>query len=41
MIESLIDGIDFTLSCCPEARFEELNMEHFRNSMGSVEKVSQ
>ena len=34
-IESLFDGVDFLLS---EARFEELNMEYFRNSMGPAEK---
>merc|ERR1712137_300975 len=36
-IDSLFDGIDFscTLSL---ARFEELNMDYFRNSMGPVEK---
>merc|ERR1711916_111422 len=36
-IDSLFDGIDFSLSL-PKARFEELNMDYFRNSMGPVEK---
>merc|ERR1711998_343367 len=37
-IDSLFDGIDFstTLSL---ARFEDLNMDYFRNSMGPVEKA--
>merc|ERR1711912_209570 len=36
-IDSLFDGID--LSCTlSRARFEELNMDYFRNSMGPVEK---
>ena len=36
-IDSLFDGIDFSLSLS-KARFEELNMDYFRNSMGPVEK---
>merc|ERR1711937_929770 len=36
-IDSLFEGIDY--SCSPSrARFEELNMDYFRNSMGPVEK---
>merc|ERR1712072_1309189 len=37
-IDSLFDGIDYTCSLS-RARFEELNMDYFRNSMGPVEKV--
>jgi len=36
-IDSLFDGIDFSCSLS-RARFEELNMDYFRNSMGPVEK---
>ena len=36
-IDSLIDRIDFSLSLS-KARFEELNIENFRNSVGPVEK---
>merc|ERR1712078_275894 len=36
-IDSLYDGIDFSCSLS-RARFEELNMDYFRNSMGPVEK---
>merc|ERR1711868_244268 len=36
-IDSLFDGIDFSCSM-GRARFEELNMDYFRNSMGPVEK---
>merc|ERR1719472_548098 len=36
-IDSLFDGIDFTCTIS-RARFEELNMDYFRNSMGPVEK---
>jgi L1 cell adhesion molecule like protein len=36
-IDSLFDGIDYTCSLS-RARFEELNMDYFRNSMGPVEK---
>merc|ERR1711972_200875 len=36
-IDSLFDGIDFTCTLS-RARFEELNMDYFRNSMGPVEK---
>merc|ERR1719158_856505 len=36
-IDSLFDGIDFSASIS-RARFEELNMDYFRNSMGPVEK---
>merc|ERR1711865_187497 len=35
-IDSLFDGIDYSCSLS-RARFEELNMDYFRNSMGSVE----
>merc|ERR1719446_1359016 len=35
--DSLFDGIDFSCSLS-RARFEELNMDYFRNSMGPVEK---
>ena len=36
-IDSLLDGVDY--SCFfARARFEELNMDYFRNSMGPVEK---
>merc|ERR1712178_323802 len=37
-IDSLFDGIDFSCSLS-RARFEELNMDYFRNSMGPVEKA--
>jgi len=37
-IDSLYDGIDFSCTIS-RARFEELNMDYFRNSMGPVEKV--
>merc|ERR1719269_338077 len=37
-IDSLYDGCDFTCNLS-RARFEELNMDYFRNSMGPVEKV--
>jgi len=37
-IDALFDGIDYT-STLSRARFEELNMDYFRNSMGPVEKV--
>ena len=37
-IDSLFEGIDFTCTLS-RARFEELNMDYFRNSMGPVEKV--
>jgi len=37
-IDSLFDGIDFSCTLS-RARFEELNMDYFRNSMGPVEKV--
>merc|ERR1711953_1090944 len=36
-IDSLFDGIDYSCSLSL-ARFEELNMDYFRNSMGPVEK---
>merc|ERR1712083_339792 len=36
-IDSLFDGIDYSCSLS-RARFEELNMDYFRNSMGPVEK---
>merc|ERR1712070_1232875 len=36
-IDSLFDGIDFSCSLS-RARFEELCMDYFRNSMGPVEK---
>merc|ERR1719326_621909 len=36
-IDSLYDGVDFS-STISRARFEELNMDYFRNSMGPVEK---
>merc|ERR1719468_933716 len=36
-IDSLFDGIDFSCSLS-RARFEELNLDYFRNSMGPVEK---
>merc|ERR1712079_277715 len=36
-IDSLFEGIDFSCSLS-RARFEELNMDYFRNSMGPVEK---
>merc|ERR1711920_477896 len=37
-IDSLFDGIDYNCSLS-RARFEELNMDYFRNSMGPVEKT--
>jgi len=37
-IDSLYEGIDFSCTLS-RARFEELNMDYFRNSMGPVEKV--
>merc|ERR1712003_592053 len=37
-IDSLFDGIDYSCSLS-RARFEELNMDYFRNSMGPVEKA--
>eukprot|EP00397_Hematodinium_sp_SG-2012_P025695 GEMP01026864.1.p1 GENE.GEMP01026864.1~~GEMP01026864.1.p1 ORF type:complete len:648 (-),score=168.04 GEMP01026864.1:336-2279(-) len=37
-IDSLFDGIDYTCTLS-RARFEELCMDYFRNSMGPVEKV--
>jgi len=37
-IDSLFDGIDYSCSLS-RARFEELNMDYFRNSMGPVEKT--
>merc|ERR1712072_1474399 len=37
-IDSLFEGIDYSCSLS-RARFEELNMDYFRNSMGPVEKV--
>jgi len=37
-IDSLFEGIDFSLTLS-RARFEEMNMDYFRNSMGPVEKV--
>merc|ERR1711998_279813 len=36
-IDSLYEGIDFSCTLS-RARFEELNMDYFRNSMGPVEK---
>merc|ERR1712076_104917 len=36
-IDSLFEGIDYQCSLS-RARFEELNMDYFRNSMGPVEK---
>merc|ERR1712194_62504 len=36
-IDSLFEGIDYS-SSLSRARFEELNMDYFRNSMGPVEK---
>ena len=36
-IDSLLDGIDFSCSLS-RARFEVLNMDYFRNSMGPVQK---
>merc|ERR1712159_977534 len=36
-IDSLFEGIDFSTTLS-RARFEELNMDYFRNSMGPVEK---
>jgi L1 cell adhesion molecule like protein len=37
-IDSIFEGIDYTCTLT-RARFEELNMDYFRNSMGPVEKV--
>jgi len=37
-IDSLCEGIDFSCTIS-RARFEELNMDYFRNSMGPVEKA--
>jgi len=37
-IDSLFDGIDYNCSLS-RARFEELNMDYFRNSMAPVEKA--
>merc|ERR1719220_174888 len=37
-IDSLFEGIDYSCSLS-RARFEELNMDYFRNSMGPVEKT--
>jgi len=37
-IDSLYEGIDFSCTIS-RARFEELNMDYFRNSMGPVEKA--
>jgi len=37
-IDSLFEGIDFS-STLSRARFEELNMDYFRNAMGPVEKA--
>merc|ERR1712166_828614 len=37
-IDSLFDGVDYSCSLS-RARFEELNMDCFRNSMGPVEKA--
>merc|ERR1719235_1138941 len=36
-IDSLFEGVDFSCNIS-RARFEELNMDYFRNSMGPVEK---
>jgi len=36
-IDSLFEGVDYSASLS-RARFEELNMDYFRNSMGPVEK---
>ena len=36
-IDSLFEGVDYSCSLS-RARFEELNMDYFRNSMGPVEK---
>merc|ERR1712072_207271 len=36
-IDSLFEGVDFSCTIS-RARFEELNMDYFRNSMGPVEK---
>ena len=36
-IDSLMDGIDYSRSLS-RARLEELNVDHFRNSMGPVEE---
>eukprot|EP00391_Amoebophrya_sp_Ameob2_P010383 CAMPEP_0178988634 /NCGR_PEP_ID=MMETSP0795-20121207/3912_1 /TAXON_ID=88552 /ORGANISM="Amoebophrya sp., Strain Ameob2" /LENGTH=652 /DNA_ID=CAMNT_0020679915 /DNA_START=288 /DNA_END=2246 /DNA_ORIENTATION=- len=37
-IDSLFEGVDFSCTLS-RARFEELNMDYFRNSMGPVEKA--
>jgi L1 cell adhesion molecule like protein len=37
-IDSLVDGIDFTLTLS-RAKFEEMNMDYFKNSMDPVSKV--
>merc|ERR1719443_1091352 len=37
-IDSLFDGIEFSCTLS-RARFEELNMDYFRNSLGPVEKA--
>jgi len=37
-IDSLFEGIDYSCALS-RARFEELNMDYFRNSLGPVEKV--
>merc|ERR1711916_102209 len=37
-IDSLFEGIDFSCTLS-RARFEELNMDYFRNSLTPVEKV--
>ncbi|KAF4694503.1 70-kilodalton heat shock protein [Perkinsus olseni] len=37
-IDSLYEGIDYSCTLS-RARFEELNMDYFRNTMGPVEKV--
>ncbi|CAD7933476.1 unnamed protein product [Amoebophrya sp. A25] len=37
-IDSLFEGIDFSCTLS-RARFEELNMDYFRNAMGPVEKA--
>ena len=37
-IDSLVDGIDFSTSLS-RAKFEELCMDYFKNSMQPVEKV--
>lgn len=37
-IDSIFEGIDYSATLS-RARFEEMNMDYFRNSMGPVEKV--